>query len=132
MEDENLLQNLSNDDVINIFVDGIMNEKGIDAPTEEIHQQIHNEVKNQLLTEIDRSIIGELPDDKLAELSAITEQGGTPDPRAIADAVEEAGLDVLSITAATMGRFRNLYLGRPLDAPDDQPSSQPVTSEANA
>ena len=120
MQDNNSIQNLSDEEVIDLFIEGIMAEKGVNAPTEEIEQSIHDELKTKLLTEIDRSLVGELPDDKLNELYAQAEAGGgSLDPALIADAIEQAGLDTAAITGVTMKRFRNLYLGRPADADDD-------------
>ena len=121
MQDNNPTPNLSTDEVMDLFIEGIMAEKGVDAPTEEIEKSIHDELKTKLLTEIDRSLVGELPDDKLNELYAQAEaNGGTIDPELIADAIEQAGLDTVEITGVTMKRFRNLYLGRPADADDDE------------
>ena len=123
MKDDNPTTNMSNDEIFDAFVDGLIAEKGIDAPTDEIHQKIHDEVKTQLLTEIDRSLIAELPDEKLNELNAAAEAGGgTLDPKIVADAIEAAGLDTTEIAGVTMQRFRNLYLGRPVDAVDEDES----------
>lgn len=129
MQDNNPTANLSTDEVMDLFIEGIMAEKGVDAPTEEIEKSIHDELKTKLLTEIDRSLVGELPDDKLNELYAQAEaNGGTIDPELIADAIEQAGLDTVEITGVTMKRFRNLYLGRPADA-DDEEDTAPTASE---
>ncbi len=56
--------NLTDDEIIDLFIDGIIEEKGIKAPTDEIRQAHHDELKNQLVTEIERSLVGELPDEK--------------------------------------------------------------------
>lgn len=133
MEDNNPAANMSNDEIFDAFVEGLMAEKDIDAPTDEIHQKIHDEVKTQLLTEIDRSLIAELPDEKLNELNAAAEAGGgVLDPQIVAAAIEEAGLDAVEIAGVTMQRFRNLYLGRPVDAVDeDEPqATEPAAAEA--
>ena len=130
MEDNNPAANMSNDEIFDAFVDGLMAEKGVDAPTDEIHQKIHEEVKAQLLTEIDRSLIAELPDEKLNELNAAAEAGGgVLDPKVVADAIESANLDTTEIAGVTMQRFRNLYLGRPVDAVDED---EPQTTQSAA
>ena len=89
-----------------------MEEKHVDAPTDEIRQSIHDDLKNKLLAEIDRSLVAELPDDKLEELNRTAAASGQLDPNTVADAIEAAGLDVAEITAITMERFRELYLGQ--------------------
>ena len=111
MEENNSTQNLSNDEVIDLFIEGIMNEKGVDAPTDEIRQSIHQDLKKRLLTEIDRSLVAELPDAKLNELSEkASASGGQLDPNVVAEAISEAGLDTTEIAGVTMQRFREIYL----------------------
>lgn len=109
--DENILNDLSDEETIDLFIEGIMIEKGVDAPTEEIKQDIKNDLKNQLLKEIDRSLIAELPDDKLEELNRMATTDGQIDPEIIANMIQEANLDVTDIVGVTMVRFRELYLG---------------------
>lgn len=104
--------NLSDDEVIDLFIDGLMEEKGVKTPTEEIYQALHNKLKNQLLTEIDRSIVAELPDQKLEELTLTAANTGELPPEAVAKAVQEANLDVTEITGVTMQRFRDIYLAK--------------------
>ncbi len=105
------LDNLTNEETIDLFVRGIMEEKGINAPTEEIEESIYNDLKTKLLEQIDRSLVAELPDDKLEELSKIALEQGQIDPNVIAKMIEESNLDVAEITGITMERFREIYLG---------------------
>lgn len=105
------LDNLTNEETIDLFVRGIMEEKGINAPTEEIEESIYNDLKTKLLEQIDRSLVAELPDDKLEELSKIALEQGQIDPNIIAKMIEESNLDVAEITGITMERFREIYLG---------------------
>lgn len=114
--DKNVLNDLSDEETIDLFIEGIMIEKGIDAPTEEIKQDIKKDLKNQLLQQIDRSLIGELPDDKLEELNRMATTDGQIDPNFIADMIQEANLDVTDIVGTTMARFRELYLSDKLAA----------------
>ena len=128
-------EKLSDDEVIDLFIDGLIDKKGLDIPTEEIKQDLHEKLKNQLLTEIDRSIVAELPDDKLEELTKLASEKGELNPEIIADTVSEANLDVTNITGATMQRFAELYLN---NTPNQQTEAQPMSeeiksnSEANA
>ncbi len=108
----NTPNNLSDDKVIDLFIEGIIAEKGVEVPTEEIMEDTKKDLKNQLLAEIDRSLIAELPDDKLEELNRAAAATGQLDPNTVAEAIEAAGLDVAEITAGTMQRFRELYLGQ--------------------
>ncbi|MBQ8156588.1 hypothetical protein IJ101_02260 [Candidatus Saccharibacteria bacterium] len=109
---DNILNDLSDEETIDLFIEGIMEEKGIKAPTDEIQQDLKQGLKNQLLTQIDRSLIAELPDDKLEELNRMAVANGQIDPNLIAQMVEEANLDVTDIVGNTMVRFRELYLSQ--------------------
>lgn len=111
VSDSGILNDLSDEETIDLFIEGIMIEKGVEAPTEEIKQDLKKDLKDQLLHEIDRSLIGELPDDKLEELSRMAAANGQIDPEVIAKMVEEANLDVTDIVGTTMVRFREIYLG---------------------
>ena len=106
------LDNLSDDEVIDYFIRGIMQEKGVDAPTPEIEQDIFDNLRTNLLEQIDRSLIAELPDDKLGELNKKATEDGQIDPAVIAKMIEESHLNVTEITGATMARFRDIYLGQ--------------------
>ena len=112
MEQNNSVNNeqLSDDEVIDLFIEGLIEKKGLDIPTDEIRQDIHTKLKTQLLTEIDRSIVAELPDDKLEELNKLASENGELSPEIVANAVSETNLDVTDITGATMQRFANIYL----------------------
>ncbi len=107
---DDILNDLSDEETIDLFIEGIMDEKGVSAPTPEIEADLKNELKEQLLREIDRSLIGELPDDKLEELNRMATANGQIDPKVVADAIEGSNLDVTNIVGTTMARFREIYL----------------------
>ena len=122
-QSDDILNDLSDEETIDLFIEGIMQEKGINAPTEEIHQELKNSLKTQLLKEIDRSLIAELPDDKLEELNREATANGQIDPNEIAKMVEDANLDVTEIVGTTMARFREIYLE------DKKPDTEQATNE---
>ena len=105
------LNNLTSDETIDLFIRGIMEEKGVKTPTDEIAKDIFENLRNSLLEQIDRSLIAELPDDKLEELNRMASQNGQIDPEVIAKMVQEANIDVEEVTGITMARFRDIYLG---------------------
>ena len=109
-ENDDILNDLTDEETIDLFIEGIMDEKGVSAPTPEIEADLKNELKDQLLREIDRSLIGELPDDKLEELNRLATANGQIKPDVIAKMVEESNLDVTDIVGTTMARFREIYL----------------------
>lgn len=123
MENNEIPNNLSDEEIIDYFVEGIMEEKGVDAPTDEIRESMKKELKDQLMQQIDRSLVAELPDEKLEELTRTASANGQLDPQVVADAINEAGLDIAEITAGTMQRFREIYLGK-----TDGEASEPAES----
>lgn len=127
--DDDILNDLTDEETIDLFIEGIIEEKGVKAPTEEIQQDLKKDLKNQLLQQIDRSLIAELPDDKLEELNRLAATEGKINPDIIAKMIEEAHLDVTDIVGTTMAHFREIYLsdGQQLNQPDQ--SAQPTTTE---
>lgn len=111
MQNNDAKINLTDDQAINLFIVGLMDEKGIEYGDEPYKAEIFKELKNKLLVELDRSLVSELPEEKLAELSKIVADNGKIDPEIVAKAVVEAGVDVEKVTGETMYKFRELYLG---------------------
>lgn len=103
--------NLSSDEGINLFIEGLMEEKGIEATSEELRKDIFTDLKARLMEEIDRSLVAALPDEKLDELSKMVASDGKIEPEVIGKMVEEAGIDVDEVIGVTMAKFRDLYLG---------------------
>ena len=123
-ESDDILNDLSDEETIDLFIEGIMEEKGVSAPTAEIEEDAKNELKDQLLREIDRSLIAELPDDKLEELNRMATANGQIEPDVIAKMVEESNLDVTDIVGTTMARFREIYL-------EDKSNTDSAEQQAN-
>lgn len=108
--DNKIPDDLSDEEMIDLFVEGLMEEKGIEPGDEPYKSDIFVDLKKQLMSEIDRSLIAELPDDKLDEFNKKVESGEQIDPAAVAQAVTDAKLDVSKIVLGTMARFKELYL----------------------
>ena len=120
---DDILNDLSDEETIDLFIEAIMDEKGVNAPTDEIKEDLKKDLKDQLLREIDRSLIAELPDDKLEELNRIATANGQIDPNEIAKMIEEANLDATEIVGTTMARFREIYLE------DKKPDTEQASNE---
>ena len=123
---EQSLENLSDEETIDYFVRGIMHEKGTDVGSEEMQNGIFGDLKTELLKQIDRSLIAELPDDKLEEFNRLATENGQLDPNMVAQAVADAGIDVNEVTAGTMKKFREIYLGV-----QDSDDVEPIVAEGN-
>ncbi len=107
--DQNIV--LSDEQTINLFIIGIMDEKGISYGDEPYKSDIFQELKTRLMTELDRSLVAALPDDKLDEFSKIVARDGKIDPDTVAKAVVDAGVDTEKVVGETMAKFREIYLG---------------------
>ena len=108
---DDALVNLTDEESINLFIEGLMDEKGINATSEELKKDIFLDLKTRLLEEIDRSLVAELPEDKLDELAKMAAKDGKVAPEVVAKMIEEANLNIEEITGVTMAKFRDLYLG---------------------
>lgn len=110
MNDENI--NLTDEQSINLFIEGLMEEKGVNATSEELKKDIFTDLKTRLLEEIDRSLVAELPEDKLDELAKMAAKDGKIAPEVVGKMVEEANLNTEEIVGKTMAKFRDLYLDK--------------------
>lgn len=114
-QDEPTLKDLTDDETIDLFIYGIMKEKGTAIGSDQVQATIFKDLKTQLLQEIDRSLIAELPDDKLDELNKMAIEKGQIEPSIIADMIDKANLDTVEIVGSTMAKFREIYLGNASD-----------------
>ncbi len=111
MQNNDQTINLSDEQTINLFIIGIMDEKGISYGDEPYKSDVFQDLKNRLMTELDRSLVAALPDDKLDEFSKIVAKDGKIDPDTVAKAVVDAGVDTEKVIGETMAKFREIYLG---------------------
>lgn len=110
-EDVEIPDDLSNDEVFDIFIYGIMDEKGVEVPTTEIRQTLHDDLKEQLMFEINRTLIAALPDEKLNEFYNRAQKNDTTlTPEEITSAIEGSDINVMDIITSVMTRFRDAYL----------------------
>ena len=112
---------LTDEQTIDLFIEGLIEEKGLKSDSEELKKDVFSDLKTRLMEEIDRSLIAELPDEKLDELSKEAAKNGKLDAEVVAKAVEEAGIDVEEVMGMTMAKFKDIYLGNKSsgDAIDD-------------
>lgn len=101
---------LTDEQTIDLFIEGLLNEKGVVPEGEQAHQDMFLDLKTRLLEQIDRSLVAALPDDKLEELSKIVAKDGEVAPEKVSEMVVEAGVNVDDVVGATMANFREVYL----------------------
>ena len=97
-------------DNLDIFVNQIIDEKGLTGLNEDTRKTVVNELKSALVEQINRAILINLPDEKLDELNNLMDQDGFGDAD-MQKFIAESGVDVNKITAETMLQFKAFYLG---------------------
>lgn len=93
------------------FVQGLIDKKDIPGLTPEGREQIAGEIKDELIQQINRAILNELPDEKLDEIDQKMNSGDF-DPNDLRNIVEGSGVDVAKITTETLLYFEAFYLGK--------------------
>jgi hypothetical protein len=92
------------------FINQIIDEKGIKGLTPEARETVVGEMKSALMTQINRAILMELPDEKLDELNNLMDTEGFGDAD-MQNFIANSGVDINKITTETMIKFKAFYLG---------------------
>jgi hypothetical protein len=93
------------------FVEKLIDDKNIEGLTPEGRAQIAGELKDELVQQINRAILMELPDEKLDEIDKKLDSGEMK-PEDLPGIVENSGVDVAKITMETLLYFKAFYLGK--------------------
>lgn len=106
-EDE--LANMSEDQLLDAYVEQMLIDKGLTNLEGEIRQQVHNDLKEKLTFEVNRAVLAALPEEQFEALNAQLEKGEAG-AEAIIEAVSKSGIDVDAVTEAAMTDFRRAFL----------------------
>ena len=96
-------------DELDQFVEEMVTAKGLSGLTDEVRQQLVSDMKHQLLDQINRALINELPEDRVAQFDTMLDDSSI-DATALQRFIVDAGVDVQKVTARTMLQFRDLYI----------------------
>lgn len=91
-----------------VFVDKLLADKGLELEADE-RQRLRAKLLSEIDEAIEQAIIRSLPDEKLAELSTLTEQPNVAD-EAIEAVFNGAGVDFQVVVMQTMTDFRERFL----------------------
>ena len=91
-------------DALSKFINDIIDAKNFKTLDGDVRQQLEKDLKNRLLDQIDRAVLGALPENKIDGFNDASKQE-------IQQYVATSGVDTKKITLETMLRFRSLYLG---------------------
>ena len=106
---EAFLADKSEDEMMDIFVEKMITDKGFGDLPEETKAKFRTEIKDNLITRINEAIVAALPDEKLAELDELFETGEATAEK-INDLIEKSGIDMSEPIQRTMLDFREAYL----------------------
>ncbi len=96
------LKNLTGDELVELYVEQMLRDKGV----EDNDGAKAQELKTQLVEDINTAILDELPDDKFEELKKRLDENGDLDA-----IIDEAGIDTAEVATRVMKEFRAKFLG---------------------
>ena len=96
-------------DALSKFINDIIDAKGYKTLDGDVRRQLEQDLKNRLLDQIDRAVLGALPENKIDGFNELLDRDASK--QEIQQYVATSGVDTKKITLETMLRFRSLYLG---------------------
>ena len=96
-------------DALSKFINDIIDAKNFKTLNGDVRQQLEKDLKNRLLDQIDRAVLGALPENKIDGFNELLDRDASK--QEIQQYVATSGVDTKKITLETMLRFRSLYLG---------------------
>ena len=99
-----------NQDGLDSFVDSLITEKNLSGLTPEGRQIVANELKENIIEQVNRAILNELPDEKLDELNDKLDQGPLSEDQ-MQEFLMNSGVDIPKVTTKTLLYFKAFYLG---------------------
>lgn len=95
---------------IDNFIDTILKEKGITGLEPDVESDLKAEMKERLLDQINKAAVMELSEEKAAELAELVDKPDFTNEK-MTEFMQNSGVDLTSVVADTMIKFRSFYLG---------------------
>ena len=92
------------------FIDNLLKEKGITDVDPDVLEGVKNDMKEQLLKQIDREAIMRLPEEKANELADKLEDPSFTEQQ-MAEFIQNSGVNLPDVVVDVMIKFRGFYLG---------------------
>ena len=96
-------------DALSKFINDIIDAKNFKTLDGDVRQQLEQDMKNRLLDQIDRAVLGALPENKIDGFNDLLDRNASQ--QEVQQYIANSGVDTKKITLETMLRFRSLYLG---------------------
>ena len=108
------LEGKTNDEIIELFIEGLLLEKWQDEDISDVHDDLAEDLTNRLNLKLNENLVNALPASKVVELDDMIERGEAS-PENVRDLLMQAGVDVDELMKNTMDEFRNEYLAEGTD-----------------
>ena len=69
------LEGMSEDEILNVFAEGLLMEKGLGEMEPEIKDELREDLVQRLTAQINQAVINALPEEKMRELNTLLESG---------------------------------------------------------
>ena len=96
-------------DALSKFINDIIDAKNFKTLDGDVRRQLEQDLKNRLLDQIDRAVLGALPENKIDGFNDLLDRNASQ--QEVQQYIANSGVDTKKITLETMLRFRSLYLG---------------------
>ena len=96
-------------DALSKFINDIIDAKNFKTLDSDVRRQLEQDLKNRLLDQIDRAVLGALPENKIDGFNDLLDRNTSQ--QEVQQYIANSGVDTKKITLETMLRFRSLYLG---------------------
>ena len=96
-------------DAFSKFINDIIDAKNFKTLDSDVRRQLEQDLKNRLLDQIDRAVLGALPENKIDGFNDLLDRNTSQ--QEVQQYIANSGVDTKKITLETMLRFRSLYLG---------------------
>lgn len=96
-------------DALSKFINDIIDAKNFKTLDGDVRRQLEQDLKNKLLDQIDRAVLGALPENKIDGFNDLLDRNASQ--QEVQQYIANSGVDTKKITLETMLRFRSLYLG---------------------
>lgn len=104
------IANMSNEEVIENFARGLLAEKNLGEMDEATEKDMINDLIERINEFINRAVLESLPKEKLDELDNMIENDAAT-PEAVAQLIQNSGIDAGTVSVEAMAKFREVYLG---------------------
>lgn len=107
---DKILQNMSNEEILRAFAEGLLIEKGLGEMEPEVKEEMVEDLLERINAFVDRAALESLPQEKLEELDQMIDNN-TATAENVAELIKTSGQNTDEMVAKALEKFRDIYLG---------------------